>query len=372
MWKIFEEEFRKIASRKIIWIGLFLLLAFVRFRIGQVQDEYSVLIGGETFYGKEAIEKDKELTARYAGLLTEEKLLGFYEKYGFFYYDPDTRERRGNFCNQFMTEKMTNFHQIENEEDIPESIHFFEGVDWENNVEPLLKRNLRFDYTYGWEDLRETYGITTVWALAILFIVGVSPVFAEEYTLKTADILLTTQRGKRSGIWMKAAAALCFTVSVYCAVTLYEWGVYLKIFGRQGLDASPELIGGEFYGYCPDSIGGVFLLQFGMGLAGFLLLTCTVLAVSAMCKNAFLSVVISLVLFLFPVVWIKILGPMRILSMAMTTAVTHFMVSMPVYLLTHWGFGFQVKQIIIHLAIAIAVGAGSMLWGYQRYRGYQG
>ena len=80
MWKIFQEEFRKIASRKIVWIGLFVLLAFVRFRIGEIQNDYSVLIDGETFYGKEAIEKDKELTARYAGSLTEEKIREFYEK----------------------------------------------------------------------------------------------------------------------------------------------------------------------------------------------------------------------------------------------------------------------------------------------------
>lgn len=372
MWKIFEEEFRKIASRKIVWIGLLLLLAFVRLRIGQVENEYSVLIDGETFYGKEAIEKDKELTARYAGPLTEEKVLEFYDKYGFFYYDPDTRERRGNFCNQFMTEHLTNFRQIENEEDIPESIVFFEGEEWERNAKHFVDGTLRFDYVYGWEDLQETYGILVVWGLAILFIIGLSPVFAEEYTLKTADILLTTQRGKKSGIWMKAAAALCFAVGVYCAVTLYVWGVYLKIFGRQGLDASPELLGGGVYGYCPDSIGGFFLFQFGMGLAGFLLLTCTVLAVSAMCKNAFLSVVISLVLFLIPVVWLKILGPMRILGMAMTKAVTHFMVSMPAYLLTHWGFEFPAKQVVMHLVIAMAVGAVSMIWGYRRYRGYQG
>ncbi len=372
MWKIFQEEFRKIASRKIVWIGLFVLLAFVRFRIGEIQNDYSVLIDGETFYGKEAIEKDKELTARYAGSLTEEKIREFYEKYGFFYYDADTRERKGNFCSQFMTEHLTNFRQIENEETVPESIVFFEGEEWERNVGSLLDGTIRFDYAYGWENLREVYGIMIVCGLAVLFIIGLSPVFAEEYTLKTADILLTTQRGKKSGIWMKAAAALCFTVSVYCAVTLYVWGVYLKIFGSQGLDASPEIIWEGLYGYCPDSIGGFFLFQFGMGLAGLLLLACTVLAVSAMCKNAFLSVIISTILFLFPAVWLNVLGPMRILGMAMTKVVTLFMVSMPVYLSMHWGFGFQEKQVLMHLAIAVAVGAGSLALGYRRYRGYQG
>ena len=50
MWKIFQEEFYKIASRKIVWIGLFCLLAFVRYQLWMVQDEYAMTIGGETIY----------------------------------------------------------------------------------------------------------------------------------------------------------------------------------------------------------------------------------------------------------------------------------------------------------------------------------
>ena len=61
MWKIFQEEFYKIASRKIVWFGLFCLLAFVRYQLWMMQDEYAMTIGGETIYGKEAIEKDQEI-----------------------------------------------------------------------------------------------------------------------------------------------------------------------------------------------------------------------------------------------------------------------------------------------------------------------
>lgn len=370
MWKIFEEEFRKIASRKVIWIGLFLLLAFVRFRLGAIQNDYSVMIDGQVFHGKEAIEKDKELAAGYAGPLTEEKMWEIYEKYGFFYYDTDTGERRGNFCNQFMTETMTDFDQIGGDD--PEQLRFWQGQEWENNVEPLLKGDVQFDYVYGWDDLWETYGIVVILGLAVLFIIGLSPVFAEEYTLKTADILLTTQRGKKSGIWMKAAAAVCFALTVYCAAALYVWGIYLKVFGTQGLDASPRLIGRGWYGYCPSTIGGFFFILFGTGIAGTLLLVCMVLAASALCKNAFLAVVLSLALFLIPVVWVKVFAYMWIFGMTMTRMVTTFMVSMPFYLCLQWGFEFSGKQIVLHLLIAAAVGAGSVIFGYRKYRGYQG
>ncbi|MCI9213421.1 MAG: ABC transporter permease, partial [Ruminococcus sp.] len=267
MWKIFQEEFYKIASRKIIWIGLFCLLAFVRYRLWMVQDEYAMTIGGETIYGKEAIEKDQELTAKYAGPLTEEKVRDIYEQYGFYYLNRDTGEQRGNFCSRFITERMTNSMQLE--EPALEEIQFYQGTDWENNAAPLLRGDLRFDYVYGWDYLAETYGILMTYGLAVIFIIGLSSVFSEEYSLRTADILLTTRRGKGGGIWMKTAAAFGFALAVFLASTIYVWAIYLKVFGTQGLSASSAMIGwGNRWGYCPDTVAGFLLYQFCLGFAG--------------------------------------------------------------------------------------------------------
>ena len=203
MWKIFQEEFYKIASKKIVWIGLFCLLGFVRYRLAMVVDEYTMTTGRETICGKEAIAKDQELTAQYAGPLTEEKVQTIYEKYGFFYINSETGEQNGNYCSRFITERMTNSRQLE--EPALDDIQFYQGSDWENNAAYLLEDGLRFDYVYGWDDLAETYGIMVIFCLSALFMIGLSSVFSEEYSLKTADILLTTRRGKGGGIWMKAA-----------------------------------------------------------------------------------------------------------------------------------------------------------------------
>lgn len=371
MWKLYQEELRKIASRKIIWIGLFFLLAFVRYRLGAVQNDYSVTINGENIYGKAAIEKDKELTAQYAGILTEETVEKIYDRYGFSYRDVETGNLIGNFCSQFITERMTNVREVGEEN--PEEIQFYQGQEWEMNAAGLLKGNIWFDYVYGWSDLRETYGIVVIWGLAILFIVGLSPVFSEEYTLRTADILLTTRKGKKSGIWIKMAASFSFTLIIFSAVTFYVWAIYLKVFGTQGLDASPFLIGAgtPARGYSPDTIREFFLFVFCLGMLGFLLLAGMVLAASALCKNAFITVLVSLAVFLFPVVWFNALGPMFIFGVTMTKAVTHFMVSMPAYLTVNWGFAFTGKQIILHIVIALAVGIFSVALGYRGYRDYQ-
>lgn len=370
MWKIWIEEIRKTASRKIIWCGLILVLVFVTFRLSVVTKEYAATINGRTYTGREAIQKDQELAAEYAGPMTEETVQAIYERFGFYYYDAEKDEFVGNFCSQYITENMTNFLQTTG--DNPDEVHFYEGKEWENNAAPMLKGNLKFDYNYGWEDFRETSTLVCI-LLSIILIVGMAPVFSEEYTLHTADILLTTRRGKKSAVWLKTAAALSFTIMVCCVVFLYMWLLYRGIFGTQGLDTSPQFLNGiSSYGYCPETVEKFFLMQFGLGLAAMILLTALVLAVSAVCKNAFMSVVISAVVFILPYIWNKIFLPMRPFGVECTRAVYHFMTSMPYYLQMNWGFAFSAGQISLHVVIAAVVAVICGVLAYKKYRNYQG
>ena len=109
-----------------------------------------------------------------------------------------------------------------------------------------------------------------------------------------------------------------------------------------------------------------------LGLAGALLLTGMVLAVSSLCRNSFLTVVVSLVLFLVPLVWLKVFSSMWILGYRLTRAVNHFMTSMPFYLPMNWSFGFSGEQIGMHLVTALTVGVVCLILGYHKYRNYQG
>lgn len=373
MWKIWKEEIYKIASRKIIWCGVLAVLAFLTFRLWTIQKDYTMTIDGQTYHGKTAIEQDKKLAQEYAGPLTKEKVMAIYERFGFSYYDYNddgTGEFQGNFCSRFITENMTNFRQLEGGN--PAEIQFMEGEEWENNVAPLLKGDVQFDYTYGWEDLKENYGITLMMLVSVILIIGLSPVFAEEYTLRTADILLTTKRGKKSAVWLKISAAVFFSITLYCLLSLYVWAVYGYVFGTQGLDASAVMCEVPYYGFCPKEIGAFFLFMFGLGFAGIILLSVMVPAVSAVCRNSFMAVVVSMILFVIPVVWIKIFSPMWLLGIKGTMTVNHFMLSMPVYLPLNWGFSFRGNAIAMHLLIALAAAVVCAAGGYHKYRNYQG
>ena len=205
MWIIWKEEFKKIAARKIIWSAVVLLLGFVTFRLYSETRSYEVTIEGKTYCGQEAIRKDQELTKKYAGVLTEEKIYQIYEEYGFYPYFEESGTSEKNFLNRCITDRFTNFRTMfgyDGTYDGNTDIRFYEGEEWDRNVAPYLRNRVEFDYIYGWSDLAEMY-ILLLTVLDIILIVGLSPVFAEEYTLRTADILRTTKRGKGSGIWMK-------------------------------------------------------------------------------------------------------------------------------------------------------------------------
>lgn len=366
MWNIWKEELYKIASRKIIWLGVFLLLAFVAFRLFAEKDNYTAVVDGEVFYGREAIRKEQELAKRYEGILTKEKIKEIYDEYGFYLYDEELGVMNGNYCSRFISEHFTNYMQTSGND--PNEIHFYQGEEWERNVAPYLENGVRFGYVYGWNDLTEIY-MMAVLVLYVILMIGLSPVFAEEYQLKTADILRTTRRGKQGGIWMKILAAVFFAVILTCLVTIFLWGIYLIEYGVQGLDASAVLLNfASFYGYCPETVLGFLVFIALLGVVGAVLLTGLVVGISASSKTPFLALVISLVVFLFPVAWVKVFAPLFGFGVVMTRNITHFMTSMPVYLPMSTGFAFSGRQMIIHLCIAVAVGTGSAIFGYHKYR----
>lgn len=372
MFTIWKDELFKMASKKIIWLGLFLLALFLSWRLFAERKNYSVTIDGHNFYGQEAIDRDRTLTAGYAGIFTEQSVQNIYEDFGFYYHDIEKDEYIGNFCNNFITRRMTNYNMVD--EPSYENVSFLEGEAWEQNVAPLLNGTFVFDYTHGWDDLKEVYSMITVMAMFILLIILISPVFSEEYSLKTANILLTTKRGRRSGIWLKAAAALFLVIIIYSVFTAYLWLIYGIVYGTQGLNASPVFIGITHVGYYPATVLGFFLFSFALGLAGLVLLTSITLLISAVCRNAFFAVILSLAVFFVPYAWMNALSWMLapLIGRSLVNAVSHVMISMPFYLPVNWGFALTVRQIAAHLGIAFVAGVccmGGMYWCYCNYQG---
>lgn len=253
-----------------------------------------------------------------------------------------------------------------------DEIHFLEGDDWEHNVKPYLENRVSFGYISGWDDFTEIYMMVLI-SLYVILLVGLSPVFAEEYTLKTADILRTTKRGRGSGIWMKISAACVFALLFTALASIYVFVIYLSVYGTQGLNSSAVLLNfASFYGYCPESVKGFLIFMAALGLCGTLLLTGITFGFSSACRNSFLALVLSVSAFFIPVLWVKVMVPlfMGSLGPSITRVITHFMTSMPIYLPMSPGFAFSGKQLAAHFAIAFLAGTIGIMYGYWRYRDY--
>lgn len=367
--RLFWEELRKIVSRKLVWGGvLFLMILVTVWTIVAVSEEKTT-IDGKTYRGREAVVKDKELAEEYKGVLTVEKVQDIYNRFGFYYYDTKTGEPVGNFCNYFITLNMTNFNQTGGED--LSQIEFYEGTEWENNAQPFVEGNTEFAYVRGWMLMQEN-AMTFCVYLQLILIIALCPLFSEEYSLRTADLLLTTEDGKKKGIWIKLLAAVVFAVFLCILFGVFYFELYMTAFGAEGLSASSQLIGSPFFGFTPESIGGFFLFEWALALAGMVLLAGVTALLSAFSKSSFLTVIASLIIYAVPIIWLKVLAPTWILGTTGTKLMNHFMVSMPVWLQWNWGFTFDGGQISVHLLVAAVVGVSAFCCAYFRYRSYQG
>ena len=98
MRTILKDELYKMASRKIVWFGLFLLALFIGWRLFAERGSYTVTIDGQIYRGQQAINLDQQLTAGYAGIFTKQTAQSILEDFGFYYYDPQKDAYIGNFC----------------------------------------------------------------------------------------------------------------------------------------------------------------------------------------------------------------------------------------------------------------------------------
>lgn len=367
--RLFKEELRKIVSRKLVWGSIVLLMILVTVWVMAAVAKEEVTIDGKTYTGREAIKKDKELTKEYAGPLTLEKMNDIYERFGFYHFDSETGNRIGNFCNYFITMHMTNFNEVGGED--VEQIHFYEGTEWKDNAAPFFENETRLTYARGWQLMQDNTMVLGVY-LQLIIIIALCPVFSEEYSLGTADLLLTTEHGKKKGIWIKILAAMVFAALLCILFALFYFTVFAAAFGMEGLSGSSQLVGSLFGGITTETIGGFFLLELGLSLAGMAFLAGITVFVSANSKSSFLTVIVSLLLFAVPVIWVRVLAPTWILGVAGTKVMNHIMVSMPVYLQWNWGFYFSEKQLAVHLLLASALGTAAVWCAYRRYRNYQG
>lgn len=253
-----------------------------------------------------------------------------------------------------------------------EDIKFYSGEDPNAvNMEKMLSIKPYFAYMQGWENLYETAGMIIL-LLNFVITIAIANVFTEEYSLHTAPILLTTQNGKKRGIQAKIGASFTFSAVMYLITGIIMILTYLLFFGTDGLNASACLstwVRWSWTGIFGNTMGALLAELFLWGFISVLMNTYITLCVSAVCRQPFISILSSLAVLGFPILYDKVLY--GLLPPVLLTRIIRIMTNwLPVYLPARGNeTSFPDKWLMVLFIMPISV--TTLLIGNWKYRNYQ-
>ncbi len=163
----------------------------------------------------------------------------------------------------------------------------------ENVTEP-------FDFTYalGWENLL-TYAFLFYVILTFITFVNISPVFSNEFQNGTVDVILSSKHGRNKVFYAKIISALLLSTLVFAMFTAVYFLAFAAVYGFEGSDVSIQTL--NLLSVYDLTLGETFAAIVGISYVAFILVIFFTLTISAICKNNFTSVLLSLALFFIPI-----------------------------------------------------------------------
>ena len=309
--KMFHTEVYRILSKKInLAVMLAGMLFALYYAMGNTVWGEGLIDDGRIYKKTEAIARDQEIAAEFSGVLTADTVQAIWEKYG----PPVNYENRSttweglqaaasdggndNFCNRFVVRV------------------FGEPVMEDGEIVYRLRdgwresRYLQGNYVFGYAGGSTWYWDRFCIAFALgqlAIIVCLCPLFVEDYACRTADVILSTPKG-RFTVWKTRMAVGGLLASVYywmcCGSIFFQ---YIAFYGADGLAVSCRLAGLPMdvkYDYI--STGKCLLVLYLCGWGSTLVLVALVGAVSASGRQLFSVLVRSLLLYAGPLAVVKI------------------------------------------------------------------
>ncbi len=290
LWKM---ELQKILGRPLLNVGLFLILALQLIAFCSDVSGKQSEIDGNVYKGISAIKADRRLAEEYGGRLTLMKVEQIIERFGFSGYRMEDekkapRSREGNFCNQWVTDNMTDFFYTEKK---PSALK--EGKVWQERGQQYFSADLQFAYTAGWSYFHNLWS-WSVLLLNVWLALMVMPVFSEEYSRKTAPLLLTTVHGKCRDIWIKMGLSFFLGITAFLLVTVWLLFLMISVYGTAGIDASAGMFDYRalFAGNGNMTVLQHLLHTFGAKFAAVCLNISVTLFFSSKCRNMVTAVVL--------------------------------------------------------------------------------
>lgn len=307
--KLIKEELYKIWNRKSVKVSaaiVFFSILLVFFAIGPFNERCRIGSDATIYSGFAAIKMDRELAKEFEGVLSDEVIQNMADRC-FFIERVNGIGTNENYVNRFFTDNgLTNGSY--NADYFPAT----QTVPLESvPMGSLTEEPIYFTYMQGWKVLYDLFAYGAVFA-CLFTIIAISPVFSEEYSLRTASVLLTTKHGKNRGIWAKIAASFICSIGVFFICTILMILLCGICYGFQGLNCFAGMLNAQWY--LPTKWVGspsylkiwqFFLLYILIVAAAIIIVCAFTLLASAVCKQTYVTLIIGTVLFILPIIiWI--------------------------------------------------------------------
>ena len=290
MKKLILFELRKVFSKRlslIVLVGILLFSVLISF--STYQNKYAFDGVSAEGSGKTAVEIDKEIAAKYEGILTDEKV----------------QQMMSDFA---PTSDLHGLSAIYVYQNAMQSAAFSRFSDKEGNWNGLSvsdvfgNEEIKIGYVDGW--LSTSRNMVRVFvALALAVIIMLAPIFSGEYE-GVDNIILTSKYGKTKCATAKVVAGIITAILTTTLIAAFNLLLAFVFYGTEGLDCSILFAPSDYVeAFIPFNITCGTLLKYQILLA----FTCTLsvtgitLFLSAISKNQIVALVAAMAIFLFPV-----------------------------------------------------------------------
>lgn len=378
--RLLKDELYKIMSRRVVKVCFAAALLIELFCIltGSVLLEYSVVDGVE-YKGTAAIRQDRAMANKYEGVLTDEKVASMAVEYGLMYFDAENYSEEGNFLSELLFNNGLCDGYINSWSDIEQPAHTIPIAETGmGEVCAAAGVQPRLSYYRGWTQISVQLGIAGIMS-CILLMMALTPVFAEEYSSKTANILLATVHGRKKDITARFFAAFLFSLGSFVVLAGFVVALCGVFYGYDGADC--------LYGLCsmwsettPEhfstsllTMGQYVLIQVVFIVVALLMLGAFALFASAVCHTPFVALIVTVFFFAAPgAVWFYLAltnAPVN----ETTQMVWHVILCMPLYACMNGGVEemLSTDASILRAGLLALVCVPSLLLAWQTFRRHE-
>ena len=287
---LIQFELRKIFSKRLTKIALIaMLLLSLLFAFSTYQNMYAFDGISNVGTGRTAVEIDKSVAQKYAGVLTDDKVRQMMSDFKPV-QDLHGMNAKYLYMSAFQSAAFCRFSDMDGN---------WNGL---SVADVYGDEEIRIGYNYGW--LKTSQNMEKGFlALSLVIVVMIAPVFSGEYG-GVDSIILTSKYGTTKCASAKVIAGNLAALLVTALIAALNFAAAALLSGNSGLDCSILFAPVEFAeGYIPFNITCAALLEYQLLLVftGALAVTGITLVLSAKCRNQMAALAASAAAFLFPV-----------------------------------------------------------------------